>query len=197
MWTMGTVLVFQNERPVFLREQANQLYDITPYFATKNILELPVSLFVPLVIQLLPYWSCGFVHSPAIFFKMYFVMVLVGQCGIGLGLLCSASTSNATTAISLIPIVINLMTIFSGLFANSELMPSYISWAQWLSCLRYANEAAITILLEDVNMYTERALEIEGFTLGYNKCVMILAGFAVFYRIAAFIALCLNVKKFQ
>ena len=78
MWTMGTVLVFQNERPVFLREQANQLYDIKPYFATKNILELPVSLLVPLIILLLPYWSCGFVHSPEIFFKMYLVMVLVG-----------------------------------------------------------------------------------------------------------------------
>ena len=194
---MGTVLVFQNERPVFLREQANQLYDIKPYFATKNILELPVSLLVPLIILLLPYWSCGFVHSPEIFFKMYLVMVLVGQCGIGLGLLISAATSNATTAISFIPIVVNVMTIFSGLFANSDIMPSYISWAQWLSCLRYANEAAITILLKDVSMYTERALELEGFTMGYEKCVIILAGFAIVYRIAAFIALRLNVKKFQ
>lgn len=35
----GTVNVFQVERPVFLREQANQMYGLFPYFLTKNMIE--------------------------------------------------------------------------------------------------------------------------------------------------------------
>lgn len=29
---MNTILVFQRERPVFLREQANKMYSVGPYF---------------------------------------------------------------------------------------------------------------------------------------------------------------------
>lgn len=35
----GVLTVFQIERPVFLREQANKMYGLVPYFMTKNMLE--------------------------------------------------------------------------------------------------------------------------------------------------------------
>ncbi len=43
MFTMfGTLLSFQLERPVFLREQANQLYSVTPYYLAKSLIDMPV-----------------------------------------------------------------------------------------------------------------------------------------------------------
>jgi hypothetical protein len=39
---MGNLLAFQDERPVFLREQANKMYHVFPYYAAKMILEIPV-----------------------------------------------------------------------------------------------------------------------------------------------------------
>ena len=45
MFTMfGNLLTFQLERPIFLREQANQLYSVTPYYLAKILIDMPVLL---------------------------------------------------------------------------------------------------------------------------------------------------------
>jgi hypothetical protein len=38
---METVTVFANERPVFLREQANKMYSVGSYFSAKSLADLP------------------------------------------------------------------------------------------------------------------------------------------------------------
>ena len=76
-WTAGSLLTFQTEKPVFLREQANQMYDVKPYFLSKNILEVPFALLTPMISLLITYWSCGFVHNAADFFKLYLALFLV------------------------------------------------------------------------------------------------------------------------
>ena len=35
----GTILTFQLERAVFVREQANKLYGVLPYFFAKNMMD--------------------------------------------------------------------------------------------------------------------------------------------------------------
>ena len=45
----GAMLIFQLERPVFLREQANNLYSPLPYFLTKNMIEIPPALITPMI----------------------------------------------------------------------------------------------------------------------------------------------------
>jgi hypothetical protein len=61
MLTMfSNVLVFQLERPVFLREHCNQMYDLAPYYLSKMLIEVPVLIMVPLVMQVLVYWAVGF-----------------------------------------------------------------------------------------------------------------------------------------
>lgn len=44
MALMGTIGLFQNERPVFLREQANKMYDVGIYFNAKTLTELPLTM---------------------------------------------------------------------------------------------------------------------------------------------------------
>jgi hypothetical protein len=39
---MGTIIIFQVERPVFLREQANKMYSVTAYYLAKVLADLPV-----------------------------------------------------------------------------------------------------------------------------------------------------------
>lgn len=56
----GTVLVFQTERPVFLREQANKMYGVTPYYLSKMLTEMPVLFLCPLILELVVYWGIWF-----------------------------------------------------------------------------------------------------------------------------------------
>ena len=66
---MMTVNVFQLERPVFLREQANKMYNVVPYYVAKLLSEIPIFVIVPLVFNLIYYFMVGFNKDVEQFFK--------------------------------------------------------------------------------------------------------------------------------
>lgn len=57
---MMTTNTFQGERPVFLREQANQMYDVVPYYLAKIIGDIPGFLIVPTIFCAITYFLMGF-----------------------------------------------------------------------------------------------------------------------------------------
>jgi ABC-type multidrug transport system permease subunit len=56
---MGTILVFQQERPVFLREQANKMYSVTAYYLAKILIETPILALTPMIFALIVYFGIG------------------------------------------------------------------------------------------------------------------------------------------
>ena len=56
-WMFGSLLTFQLERDVFLREQANKMYDPSAYFIAKNVVEIPGSLIAPMLQLMVMYWG--------------------------------------------------------------------------------------------------------------------------------------------
>jgi len=63
MALMGTIGLFQQERPVFLREQANKMYDVGIYFNAKTLTELPLTMLQPLITTIIIYWGIGLTSS--------------------------------------------------------------------------------------------------------------------------------------
>jgi ABC-type multidrug transport system permease subunit len=59
MTLMGTILTFQNERPVFLREQANKMYSVTAYYVAKILIETPILAFTPMLFSVIVYFKIG------------------------------------------------------------------------------------------------------------------------------------------
>ena len=189
--------MFQLERPVFLREQANQLYGVCPYWLAKNVIELPVTIVAPMLQLLIVYFAVGFKHSATDFLKIYLVIWILAQNAIGMGLVVSSLANNITTATSAAPLMTMPNVLFGGMLANSGSLPSYISWCQYLTPVRYANEAFSTVALKGVNYLTDYYLDLLGFDLGYSKCVFILIGFMIFWRLLSVIFLRLMISKFQ
>jgi len=56
---MSTILIFQDERPVFLREFSNQMYGVPAYYLAKVIVETPVMALRPLVNAIIVYFGIG------------------------------------------------------------------------------------------------------------------------------------------
>ena len=56
----NAILVFQAERPVFLREQANKMYSVLPYFMAKTLMDTPMLVFTPVLAFFLTYFSNGY-----------------------------------------------------------------------------------------------------------------------------------------
>ena len=100
-WLFGSVLSFQLEREVFLREQANRMYSPACYFISKNLVETPFAILAPLIELIIIYWGCGMVE----FGRVFLVMVLVSQAALGIGLTVSSLASNVTTATAMTPAI--------------------------------------------------------------------------------------------
>jgi len=60
---MMTNMTFQTERPVFLREQANKMYDVLPYYVAKIMSELPSFIVPPMIFSLITFFGIGFTQS--------------------------------------------------------------------------------------------------------------------------------------
>jgi len=59
------ILIFPDERPVFLREVNNNMYCVSAYFFGKITSELPISIITPVLFGAISYFAIGLstVHS--------------------------------------------------------------------------------------------------------------------------------------
>jgi ABC-2 type transporter len=53
------ILIFPDERPVFLREVNNNMYSVGPYFFAKVVSELPAAIITPSVFGCIVYYAIG------------------------------------------------------------------------------------------------------------------------------------------
>lgn len=53
------ILIFPDERPVFLREVNNNMYSVSSYFFAKVVSELPASLLTPIIFGCIVYYVIG------------------------------------------------------------------------------------------------------------------------------------------
>lgn len=56
----GIILLFPEERPVFLREVNNKMYSVSAYFFGKLIAEMPASICAPILSAASVYFYLGF-----------------------------------------------------------------------------------------------------------------------------------------
>jgi len=56
----NVILIFPDERPVFLREANNNMYSVSAYFWAKIISEFPSSFLTPVIFGSLVYFIIGF-----------------------------------------------------------------------------------------------------------------------------------------
>ena len=57
---MATIIIFQDERPVFLREQANKMYYVSPYYFAKVVVDFPFTIISPILSTIILYFGVGF-----------------------------------------------------------------------------------------------------------------------------------------
>ena len=74
---MGTLLTFQQERPVFLREQANKMYEVGPYYSAKIVAETPVISLTPMLFAIVVYFKIGLTITASHFFYFYLIILLL------------------------------------------------------------------------------------------------------------------------
>ena len=56
----SSIFIFQVERPLFLREVAEDMYSVEAYFVAKLVVDIPILLLVPFIFTLVVYFAIGY-----------------------------------------------------------------------------------------------------------------------------------------
>ena len=137
----NVILIFPEERPVFLREVNNNMYEVAPYFWAKIISEFPFSVAIPTVFGLICYFCVGLRASAEAFFVYLIILILIYNSFSGYSLIISASFSNKQLAVTLTPVLIVPFMLFAGFFVASANIPYWLKEFEYLSIIKYGYQA--------------------------------------------------------
>ena len=96
----NVILIFPDERPVFLREVNNNMYKTAPYFWAKIISELPFSILTPALFGVIVYYAIGYNPDAEHFLVFLGILILVYNASSGYSLIISASFSDKQLAVT-------------------------------------------------------------------------------------------------
>jgi hypothetical protein len=173
------------------------MYGLTPYFLTKNMIDMPILFLQPLSLLLVVYWGVGYSNNERSFWMMYFTLMLTGQVAAGLGFLMSAACETMEKANQLSPLITLPAMLFGGLFVNTSTVFAFLSWIQWLSPIRYGFEALC--IAEFKPRHREAFYQDQlgfGDVLNFWGCIYALLGLTIISRIISILVLKANIKKF-
>ena len=102
----NVVLIFPDERPVFLREVNNNMYTPSPYFWAKVFSELPFSIAIPSVFGCLTFFAINYTSGDGQFFIFLLILILIYNASAGYALIISTAFSNKQMAVTLTPILV-------------------------------------------------------------------------------------------
>ncbi|PWA00900.1 hypothetical protein BB558_003037 [Smittium angustum] len=197
---INVLSTFSSEKHVFQREEQSGYYQLTPYFFSKIIVELPIQILGPLIFTSISYYMVGF-RNPFYHFVIHFVaLTLLAFNAFSIGLLVSCLVSNLAVALSLLPMALIIPIMFGGFLVNSGSLMGWISWLQWVSPVKYGFTMLAINQLKDlqINGIPIGNAELKRLNLGpfgIGECAAFLLMFFAIFTTLAYIGLELSNRK--
>lgn len=133
-------------------------------------------------------------QTTEVFFKYFFINILLSQTGNSLGLLVGSAFSDAKIAMGMTPPFMMIFMLFAGFFANRESLWPGVAWIEYLSPFKYGLDGHIYNNFE-VSYFRPNPIDNLNLNIGYwNSCYGLIAIF-VGYRLLAYILLNFLKKK--
>lgn len=130
------MLTFSKDRPVFLREFSTDHYTIVPYFLSKLWREALNTLIATITQALVIYWLMGFQMS---FGQLVALTYTLSMTATAVAVMLGACFDDINNSLNLFTLLVVPQFFFSGLFISIELIPDWVSWAQYICSLTYAS----------------------------------------------------------
>ena len=100
-------------------------------------IEIPLQIIINIITCTILYWLCLFQKT----FKKYIIFVAIislgSLCGLSIGTAIATASKDVNIAVQFAPFLFIPLILFSGLLINSDSIPPYFTWIQYLSPIRY------------------------------------------------------------
>lgn len=150
---LSTMLTFSAEKTIVLREMANNMYSLSPYYISKFVAELPFQACFPIIFSAIAYFLIGLQLEWTKYLENLATMISLTLVGISLGIFVASISSNSAAASHIAPMVIFPFVLFSGIFIQSENIPIYFRWVETISPFQYGYNALNIIEFKGLDLY--------------------------------------------
>jgi len=206
--------LFPLERPNFLREYANGMYNVLIYYLAKSTADLPFNIIFPTIFATISYWMIGLRVDAGAYFTFLGFVIMISNIAQSVGLLVSV-TLDLQIALGLFPVTVIPFLLCGGLFINIEDIPYYFYPIQYLSYIFYTYCALAINEFEGVEFHCDQS-ELKGsppnqicpitngdqYLSDYSfdkfeiyQCALALIGLYIAFRVLAYLALWLLARK--
>ena len=196
---IGTLAIFSLERPIIMREVSSGYYNVLGYYLSKMFIEIPLQIIITLITCTIIYWLCLFQKT----FKKYIIYIgiieLGALCGLSIGTSIATASKNLNLALTFAPFCIIPMVLFSGLLANSDSIPPYFTWIQYISPIRYMYQEVYKNEFKGL-YYEGQSLEYMIDEMGFDDisttlAICLLAGLTIILLLLGFFILFMSIKS--
>ena len=141
----GVILLFPEERAVFLREQASGMYSPTAYFLAKVFSEIPGFIILPSLFVVISFFGLQLNDTSASHYQIYHGnSILLTFATAGFGMVIGWSVSDRQVAVALTPVLIIPFMLFSGFFfVNQNNIPFFLKPFEYISLFKYGYQVYI------------------------------------------------------
>ena len=149
---MFTVLnSFPVQLAVFMREYGTGLYRLDTYYIATSVSEAPYFTCLTCCFLTITYWMMGLYMS----FKAYLVamgcLLMVANITVSLGYVIAALAGDVGVALALMPPLLVPFILFGGLFINTDNVPDYMVWLEYMSWFKWSWEAMMINQWQDID----------------------------------------------
>lgn len=195
----SVLLTFLSERPVFLREYANKMYGVWPYFVSKSIIEIPFQALIPFMVAIITYFAVGLTAEADRFFLHALILILDVLCATSFGFFVGCAVTNESAANALVSLLMLPFILFAGYFVNLDDVYVWLRWIEYISPIRYSTEALIRIEFENNDKYSAYTAPYDklNYNIGLSNCIIVLAALSIAFRVLALVFLKVTVARVQ
>jgi ABC-type multidrug transport system permease subunit len=195
------LLSFPAERPVFLREYSTDHYSVVSYFMSRLTIEASLTAVQILIQAVIAYFMIGFQADFVIFYVSIYALAMASTA---LAVFLGCSVEDPKMAQELLPLLFVPQMLFAGFFVAPHLIPSWLSWARYLSALTYGVRILMVAEFWDCDPSNPQTNEMCN-ALVYNIDAdpddtwwnwLVLAGLFVVFRLSALVVLRRKATKF-
>ena len=203
--------MFDSIQPSFVIKHANFIiqfsaeyytnhYSVQAYFISRFTIEAVVTFAQVLTQAILNYFMIELQMS---FVRYFFLLYTLGMASTAVAVLMGAYVKDIGLAQELLPMLFVPQMLFAGFFIASDLIPSYLRWAQYLCSLTYATRLAINYEFsncgDDIEAI-ENCSNLIDYTFAdeFEPIIywVILIALFIFFRLMAMISLAKSAQRF-
>lgn len=152
---MPSLLQFPLERPIFLREYSTGHYNVASYFCSKLTMEAIITLAQVFVTTAITFHM---MQLQQLYIRFVAIVFMLAMASTALGVMLGCLTENPSTALEFLPILFVPQFLFAGFFIATDLIPSFIRWAQYLCSMLYSIRLAVLYEFGDCEFSTCQGL---------------------------------------